>query len=61
LSSWFKVQAFLSRPCLVHSSVTNIGVIPEMYGKWFPYSELTTSICLKYNIAHDVWDCKLLY
>ncbi|KAF8576119.1 hypothetical protein K439DRAFT_1640793 [Ramaria rubella] len=53
------VQAFLSRPRLVHSSVTNIKVIPDMYGKWFPYSELTTSICLKYNIAHDVWDCKV--
>ncbi|KAF8578600.1 hypothetical protein K439DRAFT_1638656 [Ramaria rubella] len=42
-------------------SVTNIKVIPDMYGKWFPYSELTTSICLKYNIAHDVWDCKYIF
>ncbi|KAF8584704.1 hypothetical protein K439DRAFT_1633351, partial [Ramaria rubella] len=48
------VQAFLLQPRLVHSSVTNIKVIPDMY-------ELTTSSCLKYNIAHDVWDCRLLY
>ncbi|KAF8587514.1 hypothetical protein K439DRAFT_1630639, partial [Ramaria rubella] len=60
-SSRFEVQAFLSRPRLVHSSVTHIKVIPDMYGKWFPYSELTTSICLKYNIAHDVWDCKYTF
>ncbi|KAF8582124.1 hypothetical protein K439DRAFT_1635580, partial [Ramaria rubella] len=35
------------RPRSVHSSVTLIKVIPDMYGK---------CICLKYNIAHDVWD-----